>query len=125
MICGRAGARICFSSVFPTFETLPAYLGRDAFIDKTQMRDRLTQARASIIDPKMEATLELQTRGPVWMPITPLRGSLFHADSQLSCSRLEIIVELPSQPDDVLAVPGPLINRPSTQTVYGMRMPPP
>src|SRR5258708_17120198 len=31
----------------------------------------------------MEATVDPQSRGPDWMPITPKTGSLFHADSQL------------------------------------------
>jgi hypothetical protein len=30
----------------------------------------------------MEATVDPQSRGPDWMPITPKTGSLFHADSQ-------------------------------------------
>jgi hypothetical protein len=31
----------------------------------------------------MEANVDPYPRGPVWMPITPKTGSLFHADSQL------------------------------------------
>jgi hypothetical protein len=41
----------------------------------------------------MEATVDPQSRGPDWMPITPKTGFLFHADSHTGESDLDRLTD--------------------------------
>jgi hypothetical protein len=47
----------------------------------------------------MKANVNPKNGGPYWTPITPIKGSLFHADSQpsrVNALTYEIYLELPS-----------------------------